>query len=149
MTIRKLNQFFFTFFTLSVILTACGMPSETIKQQEALEIAWEMLDPNTESHNRDDWEIHQALKIYGKDVVNEFSNGRSSGCPGPALPENLPIKISAEYWYILVVPHPEVYRRTSEGAEPVPVVPEPRIVQASFLIDQYDGKVVARRITCK
>ncbi len=149
MAIRKTLVTLWAILPIFSMLAACAQPAELLKQQEALEIAWDTLDPNTESHNRDDWEIHQALKVYGKDIVNEFSNGRSRGCPGPELPENLPIKISTEYWYILVVPHPEALRRTSEAAELVPVIPEPRIAEAAFLIDQYDGKVVARRIVCQ
>jgi hypothetical protein len=136
---------------MTASLSACFERAESLRQQEALEIAWDTLDPNTESHNRDDWEIHEARKVYGKDVVTEFASMRFNNCPGPGLPENFPIKISSEYWYIKVVPHPEALRRdnSTSSAELVPVVPEPNINEAAFLIDMYGGQVIARRISCR
>lgn len=137
--------------SLIVPIAGCIDQGQSLHQQEALEIAWDTLKPNTESGNRDDWEIHDARKVYGKDIVNDFADMRFKNCPGPEVPENLPIKVSSEYWYIRVLPHPEVLRRdkSTSSAELVPVVPEPKINEAAFLIDPYSGKVIARRLVCK
>lgn len=133
------------------LIGGCIERNSDLGQQEALEIAWDTLKPNTESHNRDDWEIHQAQVIYGQDVISEFMDMRFSNCPGPAIPENKPIKGSSKYWYIKVVPHPEAMRRdkSTDSAELVPVVPEPKIQEASFLVDIYSGEVIARHLVCK
>jgi len=131
-------------------LASCIEDQHAISQQEALEITWRNLDPNTISHNREDWEIHAADRMYGKDVVAEFAAVQRMNCPGPSIPENQPIKITAEYWYIKVLPHPEALRPQagSASADLVPVIPEPHINEAVFLIDIYNGEVIARRIVC-
>ncbi len=140
-------------FIFSILFPAVGCVerNQNLGQQEALEIAWDTLNPNTKSHNRDDWEIHEARVIYGQDVVNEFMDMRFSNCPGPAVSENLPIKGSSQYWYIKVLPHPEALRRdkSTNSAELVTVVPEPKINEASFLVDIYSGQVIARHLVCK
>jgi hypothetical protein len=138
----------FTIFTS--VFTGCIQNGKSLGQQEALEIAWDTLKPNTISRNRDYWEIHEARKVYGKDVVAEFSSVQKMTCPGPLLPENKPIKISTEYWYIKVVPHPEVMRKVegTDSGEKVAIVPEPTIEEAAFLIDIYGGEVIARRLLC-
>jgi hypothetical protein len=136
---------------VSSSLFGCQVSSTPLRQQEALDIAWETLEPNTVSHNRDYWEIHDARKVYGKDVVKEFTARHPVRCPGPNLPENMPIKISSQYWYIKVAPHPEVRVKTQVANEPkyIQVVPEPDIVDATFLIDIYNGDVIARTLTCQ
>ena len=132
-------------------LTACQPRSANLGQQEALNIAWKNLEPNTSSHNRDYWEIHDARKVYGKDIVKEFTSTHPARCQGPEFPENMPIKISSEYWYIKVAPHPEVRVKVLETSQPkyVQVVPEPNILDATFLIDMYDGEVIAQTMTCR
>ena len=139
-----------TLILLSSLLAACVERSADLGQQEALKIAWTDLEPHTATHDRDVWEIHAANKVYGKDVVNEFSSVRKMACPGPGLPENSPIKISSEYWYIKVVPHPEVFRKEEGTSSPamVRLIPEPHIAEAAFLIDLYGGDVIARRLVC-
>ncbi len=132
------------------ILASCIENPKNISQQEALEIVWQTLEPNTISHNREDWEIHIADRVYGKDVVSEFAAIHRMNCPGPSIPENKPIKITAKYWYIKVLPHPEALRPQKGTSSPdlVPVVPEPNINEAVFLIDMYSGEVIARKIIC-
>jgi hypothetical protein len=151
--LKTMHRFGLCLFIFSLIfpLASCVERNQDLGQQEALEIAWDMLDPNTESHNRDDWEIHEAKIIYGQDVVAEFMDMRFSNCPGPAIPENQPIKGTSQYWYIKVVPHPEAMRRdkSTESSELVSVIPEPKINEASFLIDIYSGQVIARHLVCK
>jgi hypothetical protein len=141
----------FLIIALFLFITGCIERDQDLGQQEALEIAWDTLDPNTQAHNRDDWEIHKAQITFGQDVVAEFMDMRYSNCPGPAVPENMPIKASSKYWYIKVVPHPEALRRdeSTDSAELVPVIPEPKITEASFLIDIYSGQVIARHLVCK
>ena len=143
-------QLVFLLIFLFPALTSCIENQHSINQQEALEIVWQTLDPNTLSHNREDWEIHAADRVYGKDVVAEFAAVQRMNCPGPSIPENQPIKITAEYWYIRVLPHPEALRPQagSASADLVPVIPEPNINEAAFLIDLYNGDVIARRIVC-
>ncbi len=136
---------------LSILISACTDHARMLGQQDALEIAWKTLDPNTVAHNRDDWEIRNAEKVYGKDVVKEFASTRNINCPGPEIPENMPIKITSEYWYIKVLPHPQALRplNGSDSTVLITVVPEPNIKEATFLIDVYDGNVVARNLICQ
>lgn len=138
-------------FLSPILMAACIQGGRSLRQQEALEIAWAALKPNTLSQNRDYWEIHEARIVYGKDVVTDFSAIQRMNCPGPMLPENKPIKISTEYWYIKVVPHPEVVRNEEETGsnKKITIVPEPNIQEAYFLIDVYNGGIVARRLVCK
>jgi hypothetical protein len=147
---RKILLALSAFLLISSLLAACMERSADLGQQEALRIAWTALDPHTDSHDRDVWEIHAATKVYGKDVVNEFSSVRKMACPGPSMPENSPIKISSEYWYIKVVPHPEIFRKEKGTSSPemVRLIPEPHIAEAAFLIDLYGGDVIARRLVC-
>lgn len=135
---------------LFLLISACAQNGRSLGQQEALEIAWKTLKPNTESQNRDYWEIHDARKVYGKDVVKEFAGVMQNNCPGPMIPENKPIKISSEYWYIKVLPHPQIMRKLegTDSAERIAIVPEPRIKEAAFLIDLFGGEVIARRLIC-
>jgi hypothetical protein len=135
-----------------LLLSACIEQTRALRQQDAIETAWKTLDPNTISHNREDWEIHEAAIVYGKDVVKVFSNGHTiKACPGPAVPENLPIKTSSQYWYIMVVPHPQAMRPLPppNSATVMPTIPEPNFKEAAFLIDIYDGDVVARKLICQ
>ncbi len=136
---------------LALLLSACIKTEKSYNQQEALEIAWKTLDPNTTAHNRDDWEIHAAAKVRGSEVVKEFAQVHPANCPGPVPPDNMPIKLTSEYWYIKVLPHPEALRPSTETESPdlVLVKPEPNITEAEFLINLYGGEVVARKIICK
>jgi len=147
---RSLVSLFLLLIFVTPNLAGCIENEKSINQQEALEFVWQALDPNTMSHNREDWEIHAADRVYGKDVVSEFAAIHRVNCPGPSIPENKPIKITAEYWYIKVVPHPEALRRQQGTSSPelVPVVPEPNIEEAVFLIDLFNGDVIARKILC-
>ena len=142
------------FLLLLVVVTtqmACSSQKGRMGQQQALEIAWKALDPNTVSHDNESWEISEARKVVGGEVVKEFALPTRENCPGPRLPDNQPIKVSSEYWYIKVLPHPKVFRpqKDTAAANSLPVVPEPNIKEAIFLIDMYSGEVVARKLTCQ
>ncbi len=136
---------------LASVQAACTNQNGHLGQQQALEIAWKALDPNTISHDVDSWEINEARKVVGGEIVSEFSIPSRENCPGPRSPDNQPIKVSTEYWYIKVLPHPQVWRPQKDTAAPssMPVVPEPNIKSAIFLIDMYNGEVIARKLTCQ
>ena len=136
---------------LTDLLAGCVKHNKTLGQQDAIEVAWKALDPHTISHNRQDWEIHEASIVYGKDIVRVFTNNHTiKECPGPGIPENQPIKNSSQYWYIRVLPHPEVNRPlpSPNSATLVPIIPEPSYLEAAFLIDIYDGDIVAQNLIC-
>jgi hypothetical protein len=132
-------------------VAACSNQNQHLGQQQALNIAWKALDPNTLSHDMESWEINEARKVVGGEIVSEFSMPTKENCPGPRPPDNQPIKVSTEYWYIKVLPHPQVWRPQKDTAAPssIPIVPEPNIRSAIFLIDIYDGEVVARKLSCQ
>jgi hypothetical protein len=141
-------------FLLLIMVTmqvACTNQNRHLGQQQALEIVWKALDPNTLSHDAESWEINEAKKVEGGEVVSEFAMPTRENCPGPKPPDNQPIKVSSEYWYIKVLPHPKVLRPQKDTAAPssLPIVPEPNIKAATFLIDMYSGEVVARKLTCQ
>jgi hypothetical protein len=142
-----------TIFLLLIIATvqvACSNQNQHLGQQQALEIAWKALDPHTLSHDAESWEVEESRKVVGGEVVNEFSIPTKENCPGPRYPENQPIKVASEYWYIKVLPHPQVWRpqKDTAAASSMPIVPEPNIQSAIFLIDMYNGEVVARKLNC-
>ena len=136
---------------VTIVLVACSKPSQRLGQQQALKIAWEALKPNTLSHNVESWEVDEARKVVGGEVVSEFAMPSRENCPGPKPPDNQPIKVSSEYWYIKVMPHPQVWRPQKDTAAPnsMLIAPEPNITSALFLIDIYSGEVVARKLICQ
>jgi hypothetical protein len=136
---------------LACMQAGCASSNERLGQQQALAIAWKALDPNTLSHDMESWEINEARKVVGGEIVSEFSMPSKENCLGPRPPDNQPIKVSSEYWYIKVLPHPQVWRPQKDTAAPssMPIVPEPNIKSAIFLIDIYNGDVVARKLTCQ
>jgi len=135
----------------TILQAACIDQPQRLGQQKALEIAWQALNPNTVSHDAESWEINEARKVQGGEVVSEFAMPGRDNCPGPKSPDNQPIKVSSEYWFIKVQPHPQVFRPQKDTAAPnsAPIIPEPHIQTALFLIDMYSGEVVARKLTCQ
>jgi hypothetical protein len=132
------------------LLIACNTQYERLGQQQALSIAWKTLEPNTSSHDINGWEVDEARKVVGGEVVNEFSIPAKENCPGPRPPENQPIKATSEYWYIKVLPVlPDANPQDDTGSpSPLPANHEPNIQTAIFLIDIYNGDVIARKLTC-
>lgn len=114
------------------------------------DIAWQALEPNTSSHDRANWEGGEVRQVAGRDVADETDGARPGyGCPGPAPPANARIEPSGAYWYVQLkrrpaTPPPDV--PTLSPTAP-PLVPEPFIYQAFFLIDP-GGQVVARKLYC-
>jgi hypothetical protein len=130
---------------------ACSTQNQHLGQQQALEIAWKALDPNTVSHDAESWAVYESRKVEGGEVVSEFAMPSRENCPGPKPPDNQPIKVSSDYWFIKVGPYPQSERTQKDTAAPSsqPIVPEPNIQTAIFLIDMYSGEVVARKLTCQ
>jgi hypothetical protein len=147
----KRASIIFLLLMITTMQVACNNQNQRLGQQQALQIAWKALDPNTLSHDSESWEINEARKVVGGEIVSEFSLPSKNNCPGPSLPDNQPIKVSSEYWYIKVLPHPQVWRPQKDTAAPssMPIVPEPSIQSAIFLIDIYNGEVIARKLTCQ
>ena len=138
------------FVLLALALAACVNQSKEIGGQQALDIIWEELKPHTSSKDRNEWEIGEVRQVSGRDVVGEFADASHTYCPGPVPPENQAIQASGEYWFILVRPHPATpipQERTPSPTEP-PLIPEPFVREASFLVDKYEGQIVARKLVC-
>ena len=135
---------------LLTILSSCISNSPRLGQDQAVDIAWEALKPNTSSGKSDNWEIVDAHRTTGREVVGEFLDARFVNCPGPLPPENKAIKSSSQYWYIKVVPAPVFPPTQEETLSPAnpPQILEPHIKEVIFLIDMFDGQVVARKFTC-
>lgn len=141
-------------FALLVMLTsalaACVEQPKRLSQEQLLNIIWADLRPNTSSQNRSNWDNTQISLVSGREVVSEFSVVPVSRCPGPALPENRPIRATSQYWFVKVAPKtigPE-YTPAVPTADEV-IVPEPLIQQASYLVDSITGEIVARRLFCE
>jgi hypothetical protein len=127
-----------------------------LDDQHLFDIAWQALEPNTSSHDRANWEEGEVRRVAGRDVADEFDVADDTdgarpgyGCPGPAPPPNGKIEPSGTYWYAQLkrrpaTPPPDV--PTLSPTAP-PLVPEPFIYQAFFLIDR-SGQVVARKLYC-
>jgi hypothetical protein len=146
----KRASIIFLLLVISVFQVACSSQNQRLGQKQALQIAWKALDQNSSSLDLESWEIDEARKVVGGEVVSEFSIPSKENCPGPRSPENQPIKVSSEYWYIKVLPQSQVLPTQKDTAAPssMPIVPEPSIQSAIYLIDMYNGDVIARKITC-
>jgi hypothetical protein len=147
---KEINLTILLIILLTTSLTACLNQSDTLGAQQALDIVWEDLEPHTSSKDRQKWEIGDARQVDGRDVVEEFANTTSAYCPGPPIPDNQPIQLSGEYWYILVLPHPATPMPQEGETSPTapPAIPEPFVREAAYLIDIFEGKIVARRLNC-
>jgi len=133
-----------------LILSSCINQSPRMGQDQAVDIAWDALQPNTTSGKPDNWEVKEARRVTGREVVGEFTDARFINCPGPLPPENKAIKASSEYWYIKVSPSPATAEPQGEEIYTTnpPLIPEPFISEVLMLIDVFSGQVVARKFTC-
>jgi len=132
------------------ILSSCINQSPRLGQDQAVDIAWDALRPNTTSKKSDNWQVSEARRVTGREVVGEFADARFNNCPGPLPPENKAIKASSEYWYIKVVPVPVTPMPQGEDISTTspPLIPEPFINEVLMLIDAFSGQVAARKFTC-
>jgi hypothetical protein len=143
---------------LMLMLAACGAGTETtatpepgppaLHRDQAVELAWQALEPNTASHDRANWAVVEARAVSGRSVAKEFEGWVFYGyCGGPAPPPNGEIEPSERYWYVEMKPQPATPSGPSMSPTAPPLVPEPFMVQALFLIDE-SGQVIARVLVC-
>lgn len=139
--------------SIDVALVPALPLSIPINEQQAIDIAWQALDPNTSSHSLTAWEIVVVKTITGREVQDLFKGEPvPGGCaPGPTPPDNASIVPDSSYWYV------EMQRRSATPQPPPielysptapPNIPEPIVYQANFLIDAITGQVTARKLFC-
>ena len=120
-------------------------------QSQIYNIVWEVLEPNTSSHKRSNWQVAEAQLVSGESVTERFEGEPAPGCwSGPEPVENKDVILTKDYWYILMVPKPatpEPFYGTPSPTAP-PLIPEPFLREAHFLVDPDTGDVVARKLIC-
>lgn len=122
-----------------------------ISEQQAIDIVWQALDPNTSSHNQAAWEIIDVQTVTGREVQDQFEGEPvPGGCArGPTPPDNSTIALDGSYWYLQMRPRYATPRPPAElSPTSPPNVPEPFVYQAHFLVDSITGQVVARKLHC-
>ena len=87
------------------------------------------------------WGVNRASHVQ-PDVQNFYG-----ACGGPAPPPNGRIEPSDAYWYVELRPQPATPSGPSMSPTAPPLVPEPFMYRALFLIDE-GGQVVARMLAC-
>jgi hypothetical protein len=135
----------------AVLLISCSPQSQRLRQDQIIDITWDSLQPITSSQDRENWQVQDAKRVYGRTVVDQFSGLVISNCPGPSMPENRAIRSGSEYWYIKVAPRNQTNEPTAspQPATVIAVTPEPLFHEAVFLIDPMSGEIVARKYTCR
>ena len=122
-----------------------------LSQAQAIDMVWEALEPNTSSHNRSNWQVVEAQLVPGESVVERFEGEPAPGCwSGPEPVENKDISGTKEYWYVLMVPNPatpEPFYGTASPTAP-PLIPEPFLREAHFLVHPESGDIPARKLIC-
>lgn len=122
-----------------------------LNQSQVIDIVWQALEPNTSSHTRSNWQMEKAQLVPGENVAERFEGIPSLGCwSGPEPVENKDVILTKDYWYILMVPKPatpEPFYGTPSPTAP-PLIPEPFLREAHFLVDPDTGDVVARKLIC-
>jgi hypothetical protein len=136
---------------LALGLVACGNENVVPSEQQVRDLAWQALEPNTSSHNRDAWEIIEIKKVVGREIASQFEDAKNPDwCPGPAIVTNDIIDPIGIYWYVHLEPRFATSlppQRTMSPTEPA-LIPEPWISKAIFLIDATYGRMVARILNC-
>jgi len=145
------------YIVLLSLLVACGRATATATPEagpprlhwtQAEDLAWQALEPNTASHDRANWEVVEVREALGSSVTDEFEGWVFYGAyGGPAPSPNSPIGPSETYWYVVMEPQPATPSGPSLSPTAPPLVPEPFIARAAFLLDEY-GRVIARALTC-
>ena len=135
------------------LLTACSTKVTPLSEQQVVDIVWQALEPNTSSHNQAAWEIADVQAVTGQEVQDLFEGEPVPGrcAPGPKPPDNATIAPEGSYWYVQMRPRSATPRpRPTKQYSPTapPIVPEPFVYQAHFLVDASTGQVVARKLHC-
>ena len=116
-----------------------------------LDFVWDALEPNTSSHDRTNWDVVEVSQVMGEQVVERFEGEAAPGCwAGPEPPENDDIKSGQTYWYVQMKPKPAtpVPQQGTPSPTAPPIIPEPFLRDAYFLVDSQSGAIVARRLIC-
>ena len=143
---------------LILLLAACSAGTGTpgspelgppdLDQDRASDIAWEALEPNTRSRDRANWAVLEVRAVSGQSAAEESEEWTYHGaCGGPEPPPNGEIDPSKNYWYVEFRPAPATPSGPSMSPTAPPLVPEPFMHRALFLIDE-SGRVVARMLAC-
>jgi hypothetical protein len=135
----------------AVLLSGCASDAESVSEQQAVDRAWQALEPNTSSEDRTKWRVVAAHEVTGSQVAAEFEGEAALGCwKGPTPAPNQPIRESGSYWYVHLAPHAVTRNPKYTPISPTapPPIPEPFLREARFLIDAQDGRVVARKLFC-
>ena len=126
--------------------SACVTSDEYLTEQEALDAAWNALEPNTASHDQSNWHATAEL-VDGQGVAGRFESEPAPGCLGPTPSPNKQFS-SGKYWYVILEPVPVTPRPGTPSPTAPPLIPEPFTRQAQFLLDATEGTVVARKLSC-
>jgi hypothetical protein len=122
-----------------------------ISQVQMIDIVWVALEPSTSSHNRSNWQVLEARLAIGENVAERFAGDPAPGCwSGPKPAENKGINAKENYWFVLLTPKPATpmpFYGTPSPTAP-PLIPEPFLREASFLVDSETSDIVARKLIC-
>ncbi|MGD8997663.1 MAG: hypothetical protein PVH80_06100 [Anaerolineae bacterium] len=138
---------------LALALSACFTTPTPPSEQQVVDIVWQALRPNTSSRDQAAWEVVSMETVTGRDVQDLFEEEPVPGrcAPGPTPPANARIVPGGSYWYVQMKPRPATPRpQPTELFSPTaaPIVPEPYVYHAHFLVDAGTGQVVARKLNC-
>ena len=130
-------------------LAACGISRVAPGEPEIRNQAWKSLQPNTLSQNETNWEFIEVKQVIGYQVEDLFeSRNAPSACMGPAIAPNEQINPSVTYWFVHLVPIKVTPLPGEISPTAPPRIPEPFTLQALFLLDTTDGRVIARKLDC-
>ncbi len=132
--------------------TSTPEPSvEGLGQSQIMDLVWEALAPNTSSGDRANWEVAVAQQVLGRQVAEQFEGEPAPGCwKGPTPEENGEVIAVNMYWYVRMQPRPATAVPQQGTVSPTapPIIPEPFLRDAYFLLDPIDGRVIARKLLC-
>lgn len=147
----RVNGFFWML--ILALLGACVSQPLELDENQAGDLAWQTLRPNTSSRDRAAWQITRIEQVSGAEMAETFTaEPAAGGCvPGPTVPPNGEIDAQGTYWYVQFQPVPATpLPADTERMSPTApaLIPEPFLYRADFLIEADSGKVIARRLYC-
>jgi hypothetical protein len=132
---------------LVLLITGCTLTGARLSQDQVVDAVWTDLDRYTRSHNRANWEVRRAEQLRGDQAAKDFE-GKPFSCISPQPPPNQAIQPASTYWYVVMVPKAATSSAPRLSPTAPPVVPEPTLYQAYYLVDRATGNVVARKLFC-